>query len=106
MCSTFLGRTSDPAQRLQDVSDYAGHRTRREAIREAAFPLCIHFLIFVSSAVSPIMIGTIRCARIRSNVNNNMENQQKIEPPTEADIDSIARAILHAQRVTTEVLGT
>jgi Domain of unknown function (DUF3806) len=33
-----------------------------------------------------------------------MENQ-KIEAPTEADIDTVARAILHAQRVTTEVLG-
>jgi hypothetical protein len=30
---------------------------------------------------------------------------QKIEAPTEEDIDSIARAIVHAQRVTTEVLG-
>ena len=34
-----------------------------------------------------------------------MENQQKIEAPTEADVDTIARALLHAQRVTTEVLG-
>ena len=34
-----------------------------------------------------------------------MESQQKIEAPTESDIDTVARAILHAQRVTTEVLG-
>jgi len=31
--------------------------------------------------------------------------QQQIEAPTEEDIDHIAQAILHAQRVTTEVLG-
>ena len=30
---------------------------------------------------------------------------QQIEAPNEADIDNIAQAILHAQRVTTEVLG-
>jgi hypothetical protein len=35
-----------------------------------------------------------------------MENQQKIEAPTESDIDSVAQAILHAQRVTMEVLGS
>jgi Domain of unknown function (DUF3806) len=35
-----------------------------------------------------------------------MENQQKIEAPTEADVDTLARAILHAERVTTEVLGS
>jgi hypothetical protein len=34
-----------------------------------------------------------------------MENRQKIEAPTEADIDRVARALLHAQRVTTEILG-
>jgi hypothetical protein len=35
-----------------------------------------------------------------------MENQQKIEAPTEADIDTVARALLHAQHMTTEILGT
>jgi hypothetical protein len=36
---------------------------------------------------------------------DNMEKQPKIEAPTEADIDSIARALLHAQHVTTEILA-
>jgi Domain of unknown function (DUF3806) len=35
-----------------------------------------------------------------------MENQLRIEAPTEADIDRIARALIHAQHVTTEVLGS
>jgi hypothetical protein len=35
-----------------------------------------------------------------------MENGQKIEAPTEADIDAIARALLHAQGVAADVLGS
>ena len=35
-----------------------------------------------------------------------MENTLRIEAPTEADIDRIARALLHAQQVTAEVLGS
>ncbi len=44
--------------------------------------------------------------QIGPTTNGNMENQQLIEPPTEADIDQIARALLHAELVATEVLGS
>ncbi len=32
--------------------------------------------------------------------------EQKIEPPAESDIDDIARAVLHAEHVVQEALGS
>jgi uncharacterized protein DUF3806 len=33
-------------------------------------------------------------------------SEQKIEPPTESDVDDIARAVLHAEHVVQEALGS